>query len=169
MSTWSDDDGQAGASGPDARPRHHPSLRREILRLAGENPDWGYRRSAGELAGERDEHVLVELTLGKMRPKIPALTHTRAGRFDDHHAFLIEMILSHIDTVDAMIAALGTRIANYQTRLKLIKTIDGFDTRNAQFLRAETGADMTAFPTTAHLSWAGAIPATFGGIPGTPR
>ena len=33
------------------RPPTSPSLRRVILRLASENPDWGYRRIAGKLAG----------------------------------------------------------------------------------------------------------------------
>ncbi len=66
------------------------------------------------------------------------------------------MILHHIDTFDATVAALDTRIATeiapYQAQLELIKTIDGFDTRNAQVLIAETGADMTRFPTASHLA-----------------
>lgn len=115
---------------------------------------------AALIAGERDGAVLAALALGKMRPKIPALTQALAGRFTDHHAFLIEMILHHIDT---MIAALDTRITTeiepYQAQLQLIKTIDGFDTRNAQALLAETGADMTRFATAGHLaSWAGICP-----------
>jgi transposase len=118
---------------------------------------------AALIAGERDGAVLAGLALGRLRAKIPALEQALAGRFSDHHGFLIEMILAHIDTLDEMITALDTRIeaeiAPYQAQLELLGTIDGVDTRSAQVLIAETGADMSAFPTAAHLaSWAGICP-----------
>jgi transposase len=118
---------------------------------------------AALIAGERDGAVLAGLALGRLRAKIPALEQALAGWFSDHHGFLIEMILTHIDTLDEMITALDTRIeaeiAPYQAQLELLRTIDGVDTRSAQVLIAETGADMSAFPTAAHLaSWAGICP-----------
>src|SRR3979490_3558011 len=36
---------------PPGRPPTRPSIRAVILRMARENPNWGYRRIAGELAG----------------------------------------------------------------------------------------------------------------------
>jgi transposase len=113
--------------------------------------------------GERDGGVLAELALGRMRPKVAALTEALTGRFDDHHAFIADMILRHVDQITAMVAELDTRItaeiAPYQQQMNLLDTIDGVDVRTAQVIIAETGADISHFTTAGHLaSWAGICP-----------
>lgn len=115
------------------------------------------------IAGERDGQVLAQLALGRLRQKIPALAQALVGRFNDHHAFCAAMILRHIDLLTDMINELDARIAvemrPYQNQIALLDSIPGIDTRAAQVLIAEIGADMTRYPTAAHLaSWAGICP-----------
>lgn len=115
------------------------------------------------IAGERNPRVLAELARGRLRAKIGALTEALAGRFDEHHAFLARMILTHLDAISAMLTELDARIdaelAPYRPQVELLTSIDGIQTRTAQVIIAEIGVDMSRFPSAAHLaSWAGVCP-----------
>src|SRR3954465_3736779 len=115
------------------------------------------------IAGERDSAALADLARRRLRSKIPALTEALNGRFTDHHAFLAKMHLDLIDQHSAAIEQLTERsevvIEPFQGFRDLIATIPGIGPLNADIIVAETGADMTRFPTAAHLaSWAGPAP-----------
>ena len=113
--------------------------------------------------GQRDPAVLADLALGTLRAKIPALTEALTGRFNDHHAFLTRMHLDLIDTHTAAIAELTARIEvaikPYAGFRDLISSIPGIAGTVADIVVAETGADMSQFPTAHRLtSWAGVAP-----------
>ncbi len=115
------------------------------------------------IAGERDPEVLAELAKRRLRAKLPALTEALQGRFTEHHAFLTRVHLDLIDRHTAAIAALTARIETmmepFQAFHTLICTIPGVSTLVADVIIAETGADMSRFPTAKHLaSWAGTAP-----------
>lgn len=59
------------------RPPLRPALRESVLRLATENPTWGYRRIAGELAGLGPQGRAVDgvgdLEKGRYRPRTTAI------------------------------------------------------------------------------------------------
>jgi transposase len=98
-----------------------------------------------------------------MRPKIPDLVQAMIGRFGEHHAFLCRMHPDRIDAIGCDIAALTTRIeqvmAPFRDHLTRLATIPGVSTRIAEVIIAETGGDMSRFPTPGHLaSWAGVCP-----------
>ena len=118
---------------------------------------------AALVAGERDPAVLADLSVQRLRVKIPALTQALAGRFSDHHAFLVELHLQLIDQHTAAIDTLTQRIEEamvpFQAARDLICTIPGIGVSTADVIIAETGADMTVFPTPGQLaSWAGVCP-----------
>jgi transposase len=115
------------------------------------------------IAGQRDPAELAKLAKGKLRPKIPELTEALAGHFGPHHAVAARRILDHVDFLDVTIAALTEQIDSrtqpYQAATELLLPVPGFDRLTVDTVIAETGADMSRFPSPAHLAkWAGVCP-----------
>lgn len=118
------------------------------------------------IEGERDPLVLADLAKGKMRRKIPDLAQALTGHFDDHHAQLAKSILHRLDLVEQAQAELEQVISAacqpWAHQIDLLQTIPGVGETVAQVIVAETGADMSRFPSAAHLaSWAGLAPAVY--------
>jgi transposase len=115
------------------------------------------------IAGERDPAVLAEMALGKMRVKRPALGEAMAGHFGPHHAVAARQILDHVDFLDTRIGVLSQEVANrtvpFAAAIRLLVDIPGISRLTAETIIAETGGDMSRFPSPAHLaSWAGLCP-----------
>jgi transposase len=116
------------------------------------------------IAGEQDPLVLAEMAKGRLRCKIPDLAQALTGRFDANHARLARSMLRRLDLVEQALAELDAVIVDacqpWQHQIDLLQTIPGVGEKVAQVIIAETGADMTRFPTAAHLAaWAGLAPA----------
>ncbi|GAA2845295.1 IS110 family transposase [Actinoplanes cyaneus] len=139
--------------------------------------------------GERDPRVLAALARGRMRSKNSELIEALTGRFDAHHGELARIMLDQIDALTATIEQLTTRIDELITEhsnspgahdggahggegtsnpgnrplppVQRLAEIPGIGITGAQNIIAETGLDMTQFPTAAHLvSWAKLSPRT---------
>ena len=117
------------------------------------------------IAGERDPRALAELARGRARVKIPQLAQALEGTefFTPDLAALLEVMLARIDRIEADIAAVTTVIerllAPWEEQLQQAESMPGWGRLAAQDVLAETGPDMTRFPTPGHLaSWAGRTP-----------
>lgn len=115
------------------------------------------------VAGTTDPVVLADLARGRLRTKLPALRQALVGRFRVHHAFLLEQILAKIDfldeTLERLTAEIDRRVAPFEPMLAALDTIPGVNRIGAVSILAETGGDMRAFPSAAHLcSWGAMCP-----------
>jgi transposase len=139
------------------------------------------------IAGQRDPHQLAALARGRMKAKHDDLVEALDGMFDDHHGELAELLLDQITSLDAKIGRLGARAAGLTAAMPAawginadgttgpgagtgpdapvlnaaarLAEIPGISEDLARAIIAETGLDMTRFPTAAHLvSWAGLCP-----------
>jgi transposase len=70
---------------------------------------------AALIAGERDPKRLAQLARSRMRTKIALLEEAFTGHFTDHHAFLLQRMLTRIDAINTDIAALETKIEEMVT------------------------------------------------------
>jgi transposase len=116
------------------------------------------------IAGERDPKVLAQMARGVMRGKIKKLEEALdCAFFTEDHAFILQMMLDSIDSLTAQISVLDQKITQmcqpYERQIAQLDGIPGFGVSAAQDLLAETGADMSVFPTAGHLaSWARQAP-----------
>ena len=115
------------------------------------------------VAGERDPAVLADMAQRRLRNKIPELTEALAGRFNDHHAFLVKLHLGLIDehprAIDEITERIEAVMEPFRAARDLMVTIPGISNRVADVIIAEIGVDMSRFPTAGHLaSWAGTCP-----------
>jgi transposase len=111
------------------------------------------------IAGQRTPRVLAQMAHGSMRAKTAVLEEALTGHFEDHHGFLLQAMLDHIDALTTQIQALGARIEDVITpfshHVTRFDEITGVGKTAAQELIAEIGVDVTRFPDAAHLvSWA---------------
>ncbi len=118
------------------------------------------------IEGERDPLVLAEMAKGRMRRKIPDLAQALDGHFDEHHARMAKTILGRLDMVEQSLAELDdvivAKCAPWAHQIELLMTIPGVGEKVAQVIVAETGADMSRFPSAGHLAaWAGLAPAIY--------
>ena len=113
--------------------------------------------------GTTDPVVLADLARGQLRKKLPALQRALVGRFRPVHAFLLEEILAKIDYLDEALerltAEIDRRVSPFEPMLSALDTIPGIDRIGAISVVAETGGDMSRFPSAAQFcSWAGMCP-----------
>ena len=111
-------------------------------------------------AGQRNPKALAQLARGSMRGKVRRLEEALdCSFFTEQHAAVLAMMLTVIDhyttQIDALTARIEALIEPYLHQVGQLDAVHGIGTVCAQDIIAETGTDMTVFPTAAHLvSWA---------------
>jgi len=119
----------------------------------------GREMLAALIAGQRSPRILAQMARGSMRSKTAVLEEALTGHFEDHHGFLLQAMLDHVDAltvqVDAVSARIEAVIDPFSRDVERFDEITGIGVTAAQELIAEIGVDVTRFPTAAHLvSWA---------------
>jgi transposase len=113
--------------------------------------------------GQTDATVLAQLAKGSLRRKIPALVEALEGNFEAHHRYLLGFQLDRLEESERALKELDEQLDRklepYQAELELLMKIPGFSRVTAASFIAETGGDMSVFPTSRHLAaWAGLAP-----------
>lgn len=117
------------------------------------------------VAGERNPKTLAELAEGRLRGKIPQLKQALRGHLTEHHVFLLQTMLSHLDFLERQVTAFSQQIEVClrpflnPEQMRRLDEIPGMNRRTIENVVAEIGTDMSRFPDEEHLSsWAGMCP-----------
>jgi transposase len=122
---------------------------------------------AALIKGDQTPRQMAELARMTLRKKIPQLTEALHGGVNDHHRFMLGMLMTQLQQIEQQIEGFDARIEQQmevmsplaKEAVKKLDEIPGIDQRSAQVILAEIGTDMNRFATAGHLaSWAGLSP-----------
>ncbi len=113
--------------------------------------------------GETDPERLAGRVRTRIRASRTDIVEALRGRMAEHQRLLLRIHLGQVDAINAAIAEidgeLGDRLEAFRDAATRLTTIPGVSTLSATVILAEVGADMSRFPSDAHLiSWAGLCP-----------
>lgn len=116
------------------------------------------------IGGEVDPLTLADLARQRLRAKIPQLQEALYGEIQDHHRFLLGMLMEQVEFLEGQISKLTSRIAEvlpdpFVQAIERLQTVPGIDRKAAENIVAEVGADLDAFASAGQLgSWVGICP-----------
>jgi transposase len=117
------------------------------------------------LRGEQNAEQLADLALGALRKKLPELQLALEGHCTQHHRFLLERLLSHLNYLEEQEQRFSTQIALRLAPLlpaedlQRLDAIPGVNRTTIENVIAEIGPDMAVFADEHHLSsWTGICP-----------
>jgi len=113
--------------------------------------------------GVEDVSLLSDLAKGKLKKKKQELEKALRGLMGEHQRFILGEQLKHIEDLDRRIVRLDKevdkRLRPFKEQLQLLDEIPGINRRGAEDIIAETGVDMSRFPSEKHIaSWSGICP-----------
>lgn len=147
--------------------RVHKALEGANIKLASVATDVmgvsGRAILAALIEGQATPEQMAELAKGRLRAKREALAQALEGHVKAHHRFVLTELLCQIDNLDETIARFDQQTEEacrpFDEALPLLDGIPGIGPDAAKGIVAETGIDMSRFPTDDHISsWAGVAP-----------
>lgn len=134
----------------------------------------GRRMIDAMIAGVRNPAKLAALADRRIKASPKELYDALHGRLTDHHRFMLKLYLEQYDALDKAIVEIDRAVdaaitdmdqevasgqATFRSLIHLLGTIPGVSTLSATTILAETGTDMSRFPTAGHfVAWAGLCP-----------
>ncbi len=119
-------------------------------------------------AGETDVEKMAEMSHKRLRDKKAELRRALNGRLTENQRWVLGELLSRYDEIETAVERANERIGKVITECsdpfirqacEMIDAIPGIAHELAEDIIAETGVDMTAFPSDRHIaSWAGVCP-----------
>ncbi len=127
------------------------------------------------IAGVRNPAKLAALADRRIKASPKELYDALHGRLTDHHRFMLKLYLGQYDGLEASILEIDQQVAaavahmgeeaqaagraTFRSLIVLLSTIPGVSAQSATDILAETGTDMSRFPTAGHfVAWAGLCP-----------